>query len=71
MQKGCAALSYKELFSILIRYGTQDNSALLVAQEVLQLAKGNLSILAKIQFNELLSINGIGNAKAITLMSVL
>ena len=51
MQKGCAALSDTELLSILIRSGTQDNSALEVAQEVLQLAKGNLSLLAKLQFN--------------------
>ena len=69
MQKGCAALSDTELLSILIRSGTQDNSALVVAQEVLQLAKGNLSLLSKLQFNELLSIKGIGSAKAITLMA--
>ena len=62
MQKGCAALWYRTL-SILIRSGTQDNSALVVAHEVLQLAKGNLSLLSKLQFNELLSIKGIGNAK--------
>jgi len=42
-----------------------------VAQEVLQLAKGNLSLLTKLQFNELLSIKGIGSAKAITLMAAL
>ena len=71
MQKGCAALSDTEPLSILIRSGTQDNSALVVAQEVLQLAKGNLSLLAKLQFNELLSIKGIGSAKAITLMAAL
>ena len=71
LQKGSSALSDTELLSILIRSGTQDNSALLVAQEVLQLAKGNLSLLSKLQFNELLSIKGIGNAKAITLMAAL
>ena len=71
MQKGCAALSDTEMLSILIRSGTQDNSALVVAQEVLQLAKGNLFLLSKLQFNELLSIKGIGSAKAITLMAAL
>jgi len=71
LQKGSSALSDTELLSILIRSGTQDNSALLVAQEVLQLAKGNLSLLAKLQFNKPLSIKGIGNAKAITLMAAL
>lgn len=59
------------MLSILIRSGTQDNSALVVAQEVLRLAKGNLSLLAKLQIKELLSIKGIGNAKAITLMTAL
>ena len=71
IQKGCAAVSDTELLSILIRSGTQDNFAHLVAQEVLQLAKGNLSLLANLQFNELLSIKGVGNAKAITLMAAL
>ena len=42
-----------------------------MAQEVLQLAKGNLSLLAKLQFNKPLSIKGVGNAKAITLMAAL
>ena len=59
------------MLSILIRSGTHDNSALVVAQEVLQLAKGNLSLLAKLQIKDLLSIKGIGNAKAITLMTAL
>ena len=59
------------MLSILIRSGTHDNSALVVAQEVLRLAKGNLSLLAKLQIKDLLSIMGIGNAKAITLMTAL
>ena len=71
IQKGCDALSDTELLSILIRSGTHDNSALIVAQEVLRLAKGNLSLLAKLQIKDLLSIKGIGNAKAITLMTAL
>ena len=71
IQKGSGALSDTELLSILIRSGTHDNSALVVAQEVLQLAKGNLSLLAKLQIKDLLSIKGIGNAKAITLMTAL
>lgn len=71
IQKGCGALSDTELLSILIRSGTHDNSALVVAQEVLRLAKGNLSLLAKLQIKDLLSIKGIGNAKAITLMTAL
>ena len=43
MQKSFTALSDIELLSILISSGTQDNSRLVLAQEALQLAKGNLS----------------------------
>ena len=43
MQKSFTALSDTELLSILISSGTQDNSRLVLAQEALQLAKGNLS----------------------------
>ena len=43
MQKSFNALSDIELLSILISSGTQDNFRLVLAQEVLQLAKGNLS----------------------------
>ena len=50
------------MLSILIRSGTHDNSALVVAQEVLQLVKGNLSLLAKLQIKDLLSIKGIGKS---------
>ncbi len=71
IQKGGDALSDTELLSILIRSGTHDKSALGVAQEVLRLAKGNLSVLAKLQINDLLSVKGIGDVKAITLMTAL
>ena len=71
IQKGGDALSDTELLSILIRSGTHDKSALGVAQEVLRLAKGNLSVLAKLQINDLLSVKGIGDAKAITLIAAL
>ena len=41
-----------ELLSILIRFVTHDKSALGIAQEVLRLAKGNLSMLAKLEMND-------------------
>ena len=43
MQKSFTALSGTELLSILISSGTQDNSRLVLPQEALQFAKGNLS----------------------------
>jgi DNA repair protein RadC len=71
IQKGSEALSNTELLAILFRSGTQDKSALAVAQEVLRLANDNLSLLAKLQIKDLLSVKGIGNTKAVTLMTAL
>jgi len=71
IQKGSEALSNTELLAILFRSGTQDKSALVVAQEVLRLANDNLSLLAKLQIKDLCSVKGIGNTKAITLMTAL
>jgi len=71
IQKGSEALSDSELIAILIRSGTPDRSALVVAQEILSLANDNLSLLAKLQLKDLLTVKGIGHTKAITLMTAL
>lgn len=71
IEKGREALSNTELLAILIRSGTQDRSAMVVAKDVLCLANDNLSLLAKLQMKDLLKIKGIGYAKATCLMSAL
>ena len=71
IQKACEYLSDTELLAILVRSGTQDRSALVVAQEVLGLANDNLSLLAKLKIKDLLTVKGIGNTKAVTLMTAL
>ena len=71
IKKGCQALSDSELIAILIRSGTPDRSALVVAQEVLSLANDKLSLLAKLQLKELITVKGVGHTKAITLMTAL
>ena len=71
IQKGSEYLSDTELLAILVRSGTQDRSALVVAQEVLRLANDNLSLLAKLKIKDLLTVKGIGNTKAVTLMTAL
>jgi len=53
IQKGSEALSDSELLAILIRSGTPDRSALVLAQEILSLANDNLSLLAKLQLKDL------------------
>jgi len=71
IQKGSEALSDSELLAILIRSGTPDRSALVLAQEILSLANDNLSLLAKLQLKDLLTVKGVGRTKAITLMTAL
>jgi DNA repair protein RadC len=71
IQKGSEALSDSELIAILIRSGTPDRSALVVAREIFSLANDNLSSLAKLQLKDLLTVKGVGHTKAITLMTAL
>ena len=71
IKKGCQALSDSELIAILIRSGTPDRSALVVAQELLSLANDNLSLLAKLQLKDLITVKGVGHTKAITLLTAL
>ena len=69
--KGKESLSDTELIAILIRSGTPDRSALVVAREILLLANDNLASLAKLNLKDFTSIKGIGNTKAVTLMAAL
>ena len=71
IQKGKETLSDTELIAILIRSGTRDRSALVVARDIMLLANDNLSSLAKMNINDFISVKGIGNTKAITLMAAL
>ncbi len=69
--KGKLALSDAELLAILIGSGTVSLSAVELAKQILKLADNNLHKLAQLSLNELKSIKGIGEAKAITIMSAL
>tara|TARA_B110000196_G_C21064936_1_gene624348 strand:- start:211 stop:897 length:687 start_codon:yes stop_codon:yes gene_type:complete len=71
IQKGKDTLTDTELLAILIRSGTKDRSALIVARDILRLANDNLSALAKLQLKDFTSVKGIGTTKAITLMAAL
>ena len=71
IQKGKDTLTDTELLAILIRSGTKDRSALIVARDILSLANDNLSALAKLQLKDFTSVKGIGSTKAITLMAAL
>lgn len=69
--KGKSALSDAELIAILIGSGTKSMSAVDVGKKILNEADNNLNELAKFSVKDLQKIKGIGQAKAITIVSAL
>lgn len=69
--KGKSALSDAELIAILIGSGTRSISAVDVAKMILYKADNNLNKLAKFSVKDLKKIKGIGEAKAISIVSAL
>jgi DNA repair protein RadC len=70
-EKGANTLSISELLAILINHGNKQKTAVDIAKEVLLMSKNNLGELSKLSIKELMSVNGIGEAKAITIMAAL
>jgi DNA repair protein RadC len=71
LSKSAAALSNSELLAILINHGTKHKSALDIAKEILLLGKNNLNELARLSIPQMMTIKGIGEAKAITISAAL
>ena len=71
MAKGMRSLSEAELVAILIRSGNLDESAVEVARRLLASVNNNLNELGKKSINDLKKFKGIGEVKAITIMSAL
>ncbi len=71
IQKGTSALSNAELIAILLGSGTQNETAVELAQKLLQMANNNLHELATLSFSRLCKIKGIGYAKAVRLVAAL
>ena len=69
--KGKAALSDAELIAILLGTGTASMSAVDVAKNILQAVNNDLNELARLTVKDLTKIKGIGEAKAITIVSAL
>ena len=69
--KGTSALSDAELIAILLGSGTAKLSAVDVAKKVLAHVDHNLDNLAKLSVKELMKAKGIGEAKAVTIVSAL
>ena len=71
IKKGISALSNSELIAILIGNGTKDESAIDVAQNVLNHANNNINELSRFTLKQLCKINGIKNAKALRIIAAL
>ena len=71
LTKGKESLSDSELLAILINSGSGKDSAIDVAKKVLALGKNNLDELGKISIKDMMTIHGIGEARAVTLVAAL
>lgn len=67
--KGAETLSDAELLAILIGSGSTKESAVSLMQRILHDCDGNLNTLGKRSLHELMQYNGIGEAKAITIIA--
>jgi DNA repair protein RadC len=71
LEKSPVALSNAELLAILIHHGSKGKSAVDLAQDVFLLGNNNLNDLFKLTIKELMSLQGIGLAKAVTIVAAL
>ncbi|MFM9944634.1 MAG: DNA repair protein RadC [Bacteroidia bacterium] len=67
--KGKESLSNAELIGILLSTGTKSKSAVDLGREIMELAQNDLNTLARFNVSEYKKINGIGEAKALTIMA--
>lgn len=72
LQKGVLALSDAELIAILIGSGNKKETAVELSQRILYSVNNNLNSLGKLEVNDFIkNFNGIGEAKAITIIAAL
>lgn len=69
MKNGAESLSSAELLAILIGSGTKKESAVDLMKRLLDDCGNSLAMLSKKTINELTQYNGIGEAKAITILA--
>lgn len=67
--KGAQALSNAELLAILIGSGSTKESAVELMKRIMADCKNNLNTLGKMSIHELCAYNGIGEAKAISILA--
>ena len=68
---GASGLSNSELLALIIRTGTGDKSAIGLAEEVISYAAENIGDLGAAEVRELTEIDGIGDAKACSIVAAM
>jgi DNA repair protein RadC len=71
LAKGKIALSDAELIAILIGSGNRQESAVALSKRILKEVNGNINELAKLSVKKLTVFKGIGDAKAISIITAL
>lgn len=71
LYSGAGGLSNSELLALIIRTGTGDKSALRLADEVITYANDNTGGLGAAEVRELTEIDGIGEAKACSIVAAM
>lgn len=69
--KGKSALSDAELIAILIGSGNRNESAVALAKRILASVDNNLNALARLSVKQLMQFKGIGEAKAVSIVTAL
>jgi len=71
ISKGKSSLSDAELLAILIGSGNKEESAVGLSRRIVTAAHNNLNELGKLSLNDLMQFKGIGEAKAVTIITAL
>jgi DNA repair protein RadC len=69
--KGKSSLSNAEILAILIGSGNREESAVELAQRILNESQDNLNVLSSLSLNDLKKFKGIGEAKGINIIAAL
>ena len=71
LNKGIETLSNAELIGILLATGTRTKTAVEIGRELLHHAGNDMTALARFGINDLKKVQGVGVAKALTLVVAL
>ncbi len=71
MSKGTESLSDSELLAIILGSGNKNQSAVDLAREILNSCKNNLNTLGKMFLSDLKNFEGVGDAKAISVIAAM